>query len=928
MIPILTTILLLISFLVQGKNFYVNYNTQIDLPFALAHDFSILSAETAATNLVFLKNQNHTTYGYLSVVEVAPNAGYLPEFRRLGIPVLATNAEWKSMLADVTDPKWQSFVVNQLATQLKDFDGFFLDTVESIETLAQLNPQRADNYRRSMVTLVRQLKSKFPDKKIIANRGFKIWDSLTNELEGVLIESMFHSVHPVTKKSEQVSESDTSWLMGHAKAIQKAGLNVYVLDYVPPGDITLAQRVANKIRSHGFHALVSTPELDGKVLAPVREVSRRILVLFGNEEPDLADYVRWPADTVTSMSMQTALEYLGYELDFIHILNDPMPVDLSRYAAVLTDPYLEFPIGRQKAYADLLVTAKNAGKKVIFTGNIPFSDDGIRKQLFESFNMRGDGELISGISNLTYKALGNTMEFEEKIYLRRDLFYNLQAPVGATNLLSISAQSSEKQTFHPVFVAAWGGVAHKPYLTFRGPDYLDYWIVNPFEFFRLALNTPNWPIPDVTTRDGVRALITHIDGDGLGHKSAAKKGKLSSELVRDEILKKYPFRATVSVIESEIRALIEVQEPSEETNLVAVSKSMFELPNVEAASHTFSHPFYWMADDRTADLYESRNLKLKHGLGDQLNFAREVTGSVDFINKFLLPPGKKVEIFLWSGNCRPPEEAVRLTRELGIENMNGGNTIASDKFPSISAISPRIFSWGSELMVTAPVQNENVYRDPDHSFFQPSESGMFINAIDTFERTESPRRLKPVNIYYHFYSADNAGGFNALKKLYDWAVAHELHSIHASDYARSARDAHSTRLFLDNDQWIVSNQGAVRTLRFEQPVFPDYASSVGITGANGPYIHTAGKGKTIITTARHPAKTLFLVKSTGPIAFDTPLRFSVEDFRPVKVVLGSANSKSYRVSINGSIREIASENNQLTLALPARATVELESTAQ
>jgi hypothetical protein len=36
--------------------------------------------------------------------------------------------------------------------------------------------------------------------------------------------------------------------------------------------------------------------------------------------------------------------------------------------------------------------------------------------------------------------------------------------------------------------------------------------------------------------------------------------------------------------------------------------------------------------------------------------------------------------------------------------------------------------------------------------------------------TEKPYRIKPINIYYHFYSGSKLAAFNALKEVYDWAI--------------------------------------------------------------------------------------------------------------------------------------------------------------
>ena len=83
--------------------------------------------------------------------------------------------------------------------------------------------------------------------------------------------------------------------------------------------------------------------------------------------------------------------------------------------------------------------------------------------------------------------------------------------------------------------------------------------------------------------------------------------------------------------------------------------------------------------------------------------------------------------------------------------MNGGDTAITRKNPSLTRVFGNVVPWGKEYHIYCAHQNENVYRfrwkggaDPDSVFW----SG-FLLALDSFKKTEEPRRLKPVNIYYH-----------------------------------------------------------------------------------------------------------------------------------------------------------------------------------
>ena len=270
------------------------------------------------------------------------------------------------------------------------------------------------------------------------------------------------------------------------------------------------------------------------------------------------------------------------------------------------------------------------------------------------------------------------MDYEAPITGLPANFLSLRAPEGAEKIFSVRARfkQAEKQSvvFDPIFTCEWGGMAMDPYLFFRRADYRDFWHLDPFAFLKLALGDTAAPAPDTTTRDGLRMFLSHIDGDGFGSFSHTEAGRRSAEVVRDRILKKYPLPVTVSVIEAEMRGMVLHQQPNESAELEAIARDILRLPNIETASHSFSHPFFWITGDRTEAFYDEQNLELKQKY-DKLDLTREIEGSVRYINEKLAPPDRPVKVFLWSGNCRPPPEALAITRRLGIENMNGGDTI-------------------------------------------------------------------------------------------------------------------------------------------------------------------------------------------------------------------------------------------------------------
>ena len=64
----------------------------------------------------------------------------------------------------------------------------------------------------------------------------------------------------------------------------------------------------------------------------------------------------------------------------------------------------------------------------------------------------------------------------------------------------------------------------------------------------------------------------------------------------------------------------------------------------------------------------------------------------------------------------------------------------------------------------------------------------------TVNATESPRRLKPINVYYHMYAGENAAGLAGVRHHLDSARQALLTPVAASHYAAIADGFFSARM--------------------------------------------------------------------------------------------------------------------------------------
>ena len=274
---------------------------------------------------------------------------------------------------------------------------------------------------------------------------------------------------------------------------------------------------------------------------------------------------------------------------------------------------------------------------------------------------------------------------------------------------------------------------------------------------------------------------------------------------------------------------------------------------------------------------------------------------------------------------------------MGLENLNGGTTVISGMYPGVAGISSRVMPWGGELQIQASNQNEFMY---SNGFNGPFYGG-FAQVIDTFEHTEKPRRLKPVNVYYHFYSARGLASLRSIEKIQRWCLEQKLHSMTALDFVKMTRDSYSTKIYdCGPRHWVIVNGGFQRTFRL--PAYlgrPDMTQCSGVTGwkveGDALFVHTSGSKLTELSLADANAKLpphLRLTESSAEIQFSErsalKVVFETEDLRPVETIFsGLLPNFLCDVIINGKPSRVSADaSGSISLTLPFKASVSLDAT--
>ena len=764
-------------------------------------------------------------FAYVSVAEAQPSRAYFKD-----IPAawqLARNGNWQSVVIDQTPADWPAFFADRVVGPLweKGYRGFFLDTLDSYR-LAKKFDEGAQ--QRGLIRLIETLHARYPGIKLILNRGFEIVPQVRDKVFMVAAESLFQGWNAENKRYEAVTANDREWLLGQLRTIrERDGLPVLAIDYVAPQDRQLTRQTARKIRDLGFIPWVTDAKLESVGIGGIELQPRRILLAYDSRESPSINY------STAHRFLQMPLNHLGYTVEYLDVNTDQLPENIfgDRFAGVVTWFSGGLADNVSAPFARWIRRQIQTGLPLAVIGNFGYA---LNRDSARDLSVKPSARPLS--APLSIIGTDKMMGFEGKPQATADIVaLNLDAP-EAHPLIELTDARGNKSIGGAIM--PWGGFVLNPFAVadIPGTEYFR-WIVDPFAFLQASLRLPNIPVPDVTTENGRRLFFSHIDGDGFPSLAEFPGSPLAAEVLLTDILERYRTPTTMSVIEAEVAPL--GLYPALSPKLEDIARRMFRLPHVEIASHTYSHPFRWDSRVRHGVFKdakdESYHLDVK---GYNFDLNREIVGSMDYIRSRLAPKNKPVRILLWSGDTAPGPEALQIAEQAGYLNLNGGDTSITRTNPTLTEVGALGIEKDGLLQVYAPVTNENIYtnlwRGPFYGYQQ---------VIETFELTEAPRRLKPVNIYYHTYAASKRAGVNALHKAFAWTKTQSLHPVFASEYILKVRDFHDLAIAREDGGWRIRGNGELRTMRIAGAV-PRMDNALGIAGFNdgreGRYVHLTG----------------------------------------------------------------------------------------
>jgi hypothetical protein len=295
------------------------------------------------------------------------------------------------------------------------------------------------------------------------------------------------------------------------------------------------------------------------------EVKRKILALY--KRSDEEDF----SESALCSFAEPVLNHLGFFLDY-HAVEDELPGEaaMQQYHGILTW-FGSSEMPHPDAYVTWLEHQLGHGRKVVILGNFGAWADQethIPYRRAHTFFQRMGAKL--------YQTYFSNAPAQEIVYYDPALMdYEYELDLSDTEVMEQKILSTDPRNtvilrlhdkklgdIEPIIITTTGALALGDYIL-HGTDpakdlrpkiqrmlagqtniplseanYLYYWRINPYQFFKQAFQIDGVPAPDVTTLNGHRIFYSHIDGDGFKGYSLIDQSNYSAFWVMKEIFQR------------------------------------------------------------------------------------------------------------------------------------------------------------------------------------------------------------------------------------------------------------------------------------------------------------------------------------------------------------------------------------------------------
>jgi len=804
---ILFLIVLLSGLSASDQRYAFIYSKNIDDRFINFYDKIVVEADSIDN--IYAMRYPKKMVAYVSVGEIEPWRKTKTPYQKSWI--ISENKTWNSLIADLNQEAYQTFVFERIKKLYKiGYRNFFLDTMDAYHVTAK-DKALFKKQQKALISFIKKLNHKYPNASIIINRGFELLEEIHPHVDAIVGESLLARYDHATTSYTRVPRKDHNWLLAQFQKAQKLGLETISIDYSNKSTKTRL-KIAKKIKKLGIIPYVTDGLLQEQGECQVERIRRDVLILFNQS------IVKEKKAVYSSPHLSIALpiEHYGYVPILYDISTKELPERVEdKYHSVIV--WLHGETKNDTKLNEWIAKVKAKNIKILFFDNFATLQN---NEQLEAMGLTKEPNPHQLTETQTVHYHNSYKPFE--IPYKGGHLYELLSGELSKAVLKVNYDNGDNST--PIGITSWGGYALSSsfLLTIANKS---FWTIDPYQFIKEALRFDEIPIPDPTTESGRRILFVHIDGDGFMEPVRMDMEMFSTEYLLEHVYNKYQIPHTLSLIQGEIEHLY----PKDRERMRNIARELYKLPWVEPASHTLSHPFFWGKVTKTkeeADLKFERHYHLPIK-GYKFSLEAETRDSVQYALSFAPESKRQEKIIFWTGDCLPPKNVLEYVEKNGILHMNGGDTTIHKKNPTLQHIAPFGLQYDEYWQIYTGQQNENVYTN---DWLGPFWG--FRNVIETYKLTDKPYRVKPLNIYYHFYAASKLASFNALVEIYEWAMTQNTSKLYASQYIKKAQGFYRTALGKTKNGFEIRNQGFLRTLRFDKKIDLDIQKSQGVAGHN------------------------------------------------------------------------------------------------
>ncbi len=238
------------------------YNTSIPPAQFAAFNLLVLDSAYPEKGVKQLRDQGKTVIGYMSLGAVGKNRWWFEPLAQANA-LRGQNPGFASHVIKLDNPLWKKLVTQRIIPEIikKGFNGIFLD---DLDLIYQTHQQRA------AAELIAEIRVRFPELKIMANRGLEYLKDFSKQVDYVLLESCVTADYKLSEKT------NLQWAEDQLESGKKSNPNLIAcaLDYYAKQTCEITAEKAKLItairRIHLEQNFVSCISVESLAIVPIK----------------------------------------------------------------------------------------------------------------------------------------------------------------------------------------------------------------------------------------------------------------------------------------------------------------------------------------------------------------------------------------------------------------------------------------------------------------------------------------------------------------------------------------------------------------------------------------------------------------------------------------------------------------------------------